>query len=37
MFSQKFFPTTVPMTEPTIAPATKSENQWMVMETPMPT
>jgi hypothetical protein len=31
------FPTTAPMTEPMIAPAAKSENQWMVMETPRPT
>jgi hypothetical protein len=31
------FPITAPMTEPMIAPAAKSENQWMVMETPMPT
>jgi hypothetical protein len=34
---QKLFPTTEPMTEPMMAPATNSENQWMVTETPMPT
>jgi len=32
----KLFPTTIPTTEPIIAPATKSEYQWMVMETPKP-
>ena len=34
---KKLFPTTAPTTVPMIAPAAKSENQWMVMETPMPT
>ena len=34
---KKLFPTTEPMTEPMIAPATNSENQWMVTETPIPT
>jgi hypothetical protein len=34
---KKLFPTTTPTTVPMIAPATKSESQWMVIETPMPT
>ena len=34
---EKLVPTTTPITVPTSAPATKSENQWMVMETPRPT
>jgi hypothetical protein len=28
---KKHFPTTAPMTDPMIAPAAKSENQWMVI------
>lgn len=32
---EKLFPTTTPTTVPMSAPATKSENQWMVMETPI--
>jgi hypothetical protein len=35
--SKKLLPTITPMTVPKIAPATKSENQWMVIETPKPT
>ncbi len=34
VFPEKLFPTTAPMTDPTIAPAIKSENQWMVIEIP---
>ena len=33
---EKLLPTTTPTTDPISAPATKSENQWMVMETPKP-
>ena len=36
-FSLKLFPTTAPMSEPMMAPATNSENQWISIETPMPT
>lgn len=32
----KTFPTVNPITVPIIAPATKSENQWIVIETPRP-
>jgi hypothetical protein len=32
----KLVPTAVPMTLPMMAPATNSENQWMVTETPKP-
>jgi len=30
----KTFPTVTPITDPIIAPATTSENQWIVIETP---
>ncbi len=33
---EKLFPTMRPIIVPRIIPATKSENQWMVMDTPMP-
>ena len=35
-FRENLVPTTRPMTVPMSAPATKSENQWMVMDTPRP-
>jgi hypothetical protein len=34
--SLKMFPTVTPIAAPKIAPATKSENQWIVIETPTP-
>ena len=34
--SLKTFPTVIPIAVPMIAPATKSENQWIVIETPTP-
>jgi hypothetical protein len=34
--SLKKFPTVIPIVAPMIAPATKSENQWIVIETPTP-
>ena len=33
----KLRPTITPITGPMMAPAAKSENQWMVMDTPKPT
>ena len=33
---EKLVPTTMPTTVPMSAPAIKSENQWMVMDTPTP-
>jgi hypothetical protein len=32
---EKHFPTTTPTTVPMSAPATKSEDQWMVIKSPM--
>jgi hypothetical protein len=36
LLHKKFLPTTVPTIVPMIAPAAKSENQWIVVETPTP-
>jgi len=34
--SLKMFPTVIPIAAPKIVPATQSENQWIVTETPTP-
>jgi hypothetical protein len=37
LWAKRLLPTSVPTTVPKMAPATKSENQWIVMDTPIPT